>query len=692
MSTMVSTAATGDEPTGLPRRNPVDRIPTGPVDLGGRCEIMPGSTLTELDSAGGAAYAARMQKDRKTECFAIVTDRPVPARIDMMSTFRTVENPNVMRLLDWGAVDWTPEGRRRFVMIYERPGGRRLMQDLSETREPIPDDQIIRTIMPALLFALRELNARGMTCGAIRPTNLFFKDPASPTLVIGDCLSTPAGYGQPVLVETIERGMAQPAGRGPGTIGDDLYALGVTLLVLYLGRNPLADFDDDTIIRLKMDRGTYPAMTSQIRLPQSLLEPLRGLMTDDPKQRWSLSDFDLWLQGRRLSPRQPQVPRRGARPFEFQGEELLHCRSLAKGLARHSAAAAALIERGDVEKWVRRAVGDETRAEALQTAISSAGSGGRGASQEDKLVTRVAIALDPPAPIRYRGISVLPDGLGTALAEAVWQNASIQPFAEFIVAQFPHFWVNCQHDFKPEFVPMVQTFDGYRALLEHVGMGFGIERIIYEMCPACPCLSPQLRDHYVLTPAELLTALDQIAVKPNRGRDPIDRHVVGYIMTHHKKLNDKLLIPLSNPHDPARRMIAMITILADVQNRFGPARLPNLCGWIVSLMDPVFKRFKNRETRERIKAEVTQVARDGVLDGLVRIVDNVDVIRADDKGFLTAMRQYENLTRQIERLRQISADRSATADGTGRQVAAVVTSVVAGLTMVGTVIYLLRFT
>lgn len=687
---MASSAAPDEQPSGPVRSGPAEVLSGAPVDLGGRCEIMPGTQLPALDSPGGAAFAARLTRDRRTEAFAIVTDQPVPARIDVMSTFRSVENPNVMRLLDWGTVDWTAEGRKRFVLIYERPGGRRAMQDLSEVRDPLGDDLIVRTIMPSLLFALREMNARGFTCGGIRPTNLFFKDPATPNLIIGDCLSAPVGYGQPILVETIERGMAQPSGRGPGTIGDDLYALGVTLLILHLGRNPLVDLDDDAVLKLKMDRGTYPALTSQVRLPQSLIEPLRGLMTDDPRQRWSLSDLDLWLQGRRLSPKQPQVPRRGARPFEFQGEELMHCRALARSLARNSAAAASVIERGDVEKWVRRSVGDEARAEAMQSAITSAAAGGRGASQEDKVVTRVSIALDPPAPIRYRGLSVLPDGLGPALAEAMWQNRSPQPFAEFVLAQFPHFWVNCQHEFRPEYVPMVQAFDGYRALLEHVGMGFGIERIVYEMAPACPCLSPQLRDYYVLTPAELLTALDHLATRPTRGRDPLDRHVAAFITTHHKKLNDRLLVPLSNPHDPARRMIALVTVLADVQNRFGPARVPNLCGWLVNLMEPVFKRFKNRDTRERIKAEVTQVAKDGVLDGLVRIVDNIDAIRADDKGFLAAMRQYESLTRQIERLRLASGDKAGMADGTGRQIAAVITSVIAGLTMVGTVIYMLR--
>ncbi|WP_245580077.1 serine/threonine protein kinase [Niveispirillum irakense] len=684
----MATSAAPDEMPEPPAMRPAAHY--APVDLGGRCEIMPGSPLAGLDSAGGSAFASRMARDRKTESFAIITDRPVPARVEALSGFRTIENPALMRLLDWGTVDWTPDGKRRFALVYERPGGRRVMNDLSDVREPFNDDLVTRTLMPNLLYVLREMNARGLTCGAIRPNNLFYKDTVSSAVMLGDCLSTPTGYAQPVLMETIERAQAQPAGRGPGTIGDDLYALGITLLVLVLGRHPLPDLDDEGLIRAKMDRGTYSALTGHLRLPQSLLEPLRGLMTDDAKQRWSLSDLDMWLQGRRHSSKQPQIPRRGARPFDFQGDQLLHCRSLARALARNTAAAAPLIERGEVEKWVRRSVGDETRAEMVQTAITSASVGGRAATQEEKLVARVTIALDPPSPIRYRGIAVMPDGLGPAMAEAMWQNGSIQPYAELVLAQLPMFWVNCQPDFRPEYVPMVQSYDGQRTLLEHVGMGFGIERVLYELCPACPCLAPHLRDYYVLTPAELLAALEQIATKPTRGRDPVDRHVMAFLTTHHKKLNDRLLQPLSSQHDPARRIIAMISILADVQNRFGPARLPHLCAWMVTLMEPVFKRFKNKETREKMKIEVAQAARDGVLDALVRIVDNIDVIRADDKGFLTAMRQYESLTRQIDRLRSGASLKSDATDHAGRQIAAVVTSVIAGLTMIGTVIFMLR--
>lgn len=650
---------------------PPELTNAAPVDLGGRCEIIPGSPLPDFDSPGGQAYVARTRRDRKSDQFAIIAAGRVPARIDVLPAFRGMEHPNLLNVMDWGTVDWSPEGRRRFAIVFERPGGRRLMDDLGDVRDPLPDDALVRGFLPAMLSMLRDMQMRGITCGALRPTNLFFKDPANSAILLADCVSTPAGFGQPLLVETIERGLTQPSGRGAGTIGDDLYALGVSLLVLSLGRNPLRGMEDEAILRAKMDRGSYPALTSGVRVPQGMIEPLRGLISDDAKQRWTLADLDMWLQGRRLTPRQAQVPRRGARPLELEGEEHWHCRALARGMAASPALAAPLIERGDLDKWLRRSLNDEARAELVQSAADSASVGGRSASQEDRMVARVATALDPQAPIRYRGIAVMPDGIGTALAEAVCTGGSVQPLAELVLGQLPMFWVSCQPDFRPEQVPLVQLFDLQRALLEHTGPGFGIERVLYELNPACPCQSTLVADLHVLTLAELLAALDHVAGRPTRGRDVMDRHIAAFIGAHNKKMNDQFFTALTSP-DPARRMVGTLRILSEVQSRFGPAKVPQLCEWLVVLMEPAFKRFKHRQTREKLKEDVKRLAHEGVIDKLVRLVDNPEAIRRDDKGFLMAMRQHEALTKEIQNLgRKIEAGGDA-AEGNGRQVAAVV--------------------
>lgn len=662
----------------------------GNVDLGGRCDIFPGTPLPNFDGPGGRAYACRSRRERKAELYATVIGHDLPVRIDNLSALRSLEHPAVLRVADWGVVDWTPDRRRRFAVMFERPNGRRLFDSMDDTRDPLTDDHIARGLLPSLASALKEFQRGGITCGAIRPTNLFFKDASSAGVMLGDCVTTPAGLAQPVIVETIERSLAQPSGRGVGTVADDLYALGVTLLILHLGRNPLRDLPDEEVIQAKTERGTFPALTSSVRLPTGLIEPLRGLMSDDPKQRWTLAELDMWLQGRRLSPRQPQVPRRGIRPLEFAEKELWHCRSAAAEFSRSPVAANALIERGELDKWLRRSLGDEKRAESVQQAIRTASAGSRGGSIEDRTVTRVAIALDPPAPIRYKGRAIMPDGFGPAIAEAMLEGGGPQPVAEMILAQFPMFWVNCQTDFRPEYVPRLELFEAMRSVLEQTGPGFGIERVLYDLNPTLPCQSPLVREHYPLTCADLLIALDAVAATQGRGRELMDRHIAAFIAMHNKKLNERLLTPLAGGGDPGRRIVAVLSVLADTQRRFGPQRLPELCGWLVAQLEPAFKRFRNRATQEKVKLEAQKAARGGSLDELLKLVDSPEALKADERGFQEARKEYDALSRRIEKLRRGTQNRGSIALGTGRQIAAVASSILAIVVMVVVVVLMTR--
>ena len=99
-----------------------------------------------------------------------------------------------------------------------------------------------------------------------------------------------------------------------------------------MGRNPVRQLDDEAMLQAKIDRGTYPALVGTSRISLNLMEPLRGMLADDPKLRWSLNDLDLWLSGRRLSPRQPQVPRKASRPFELAGTLILALPGAGAGL------------------------------------------------------------------------------------------------------------------------------------------------------------------------------------------------------------------------------------------------------------------------------------------------------------------------------------------------------------------------
>jgi eukaryotic-like serine/threonine-protein kinase len=225
----MATAATAPAPTGRSLE---------PVNLAGRYEILPGTPLPSLDGPGGAAFTVRALRDRKMDVFARVGTLGVPARMDLLSGIRGIEHVALMRMIEWGVVDWPADGMKRIVFILENPGGRRLMNSLNDTRDQMTEEQITRAVIQPLVSALRELSSRGIVHGDVRPTNIFLRDQGTTGIMLGECVSAVTSFGQAPLLLTVERAMAQPSGRGVGSTADDLYALGITILLLFMGRNP----------------------------------------------------------------------------------------------------------------------------------------------------------------------------------------------------------------------------------------------------------------------------------------------------------------------------------------------------------------------------------------------------------------------------------------------------------------------
>ena len=645
--------------------------------VGNRVGMSPSKPQPDFDSVGGRAYAAHYKGAENTaDLVAILCDKGLPSRLESITAMRSIDHPSILRLIDSGIVQWPQDKIYRYVFAYQRPTAPRMKQTIDEPHAVMSDDFLNNHFIIPMIGALVELQRTGIVHNAIRPTNIYWRIGSTASPQLGECLSAPAGYGQPVLFEPPERAMSMPMARGIGQHADDCYAFGVMLTLLILGFNPMQDIDEATILRTKMERGTFGALLGNRRVSPAHIEILRGLLADDASQRWTGTDLEQWINGRRTTPKNTDSGRRAARAYEFLGHEYWQTRPLAMAMSEHVREAAQIIENGSLDKWLRRAMNDETRANNMAEAQVGLKKIGKTANYEDQLIARVCIALDPPAPIRYRGLSVMPMGIANMLIDVLMTGNNSQALAEIISSQLVSLWVDMQQEAKTEVVPLGQQLERMKGFLEKTTFGNGIERVAYELNPGLHCLSPILRAQYVTTPRALLPALERVATSGERPPEPMDRHIAAFLIVRDRRseiLFDSMMAPVSLP----RHGLALLTLYSEMQYRHGPDALPGLAQWLMPLLEPALQRYLGKTIKEKLRDKVKETVTRGNLGLLVKLLDDPQRIERDQQEFMAARMLYLNIMKEIAHLENRLANREIVVRNSGKPMAAAISTFIA---------------
>ncbi|MDR3437941.1 hypothetical protein [Telmatospirillum sp.] len=620
----------------------------GAAVLRDRYVVYPGKPLPDLASPNAEAFHAEDRRDAKKVLFALIVRPGILARTDSMRALKGSDSPGLMTLVEWGTMDWPPLQRKVMAVVYERPTGGRVMATMTSDFKAVDEADLVRKAINPLFAALRVLRSHNVTHRAIRPTNMFWATPEKDRVVLGDCTTIPPAYEQPLLVETIESGMCQPTGRGPGVYADDIYSLGASMALLLQGRNPAGHLDDDTILRRKILQGSVAVLIGEERLSLQTSEFLRGTLCDDPHERWTTESIELWLSGRRLSPLLAKFEKRAARGMPFNGKEYLTARELAIAFVRNWDAVPQLVLDGRLELWVRRSLDVKEKAEAIAAITRDAVmtvNEKRGAAF-DIMVAKVCMVLDSRAPIRYKSLAAMPDGIGAMLGMAVAAGTEVRIIAESLMREIPKAYFQTRETYNPDNSMLDAIFRDLKLWLEKGSIGSGIERVVYEMNDAMPCLSPLTLDDYVLDIRDLLPALDAAAIKVGGKGWPVDRHVAAFIAARAKFDVERQLFDLSQPNSE-RSAMAMLNILAVLQWRLGQGGLQGLATWLGSLMKPVINTFHDREKRTALEKDIPRIARDGNLVELSRVLDSPEEKAVDSQGFQEARAQWAEARREV---------------------------------------------
>lgn len=653
---------------------------SGIATLGDGIEILVDKRLPHLDRGPSLAYAARAKNESTDSFFALVCENHLVPRSIMAPKFAAIMSPGLVRLAGSGVVYWPPAQGQRYVFVYENTLGKPLMKSLGKTGLGWKHENVMKGFIKPMINVLLDMRDADMVHGAINPMNIYEggSDEGIDRVILGECLSTPPSYLQPAVFLPVERAQADPIARGPGTMEDDIYAFGVTLTMVLRSRDPLAGMNDEEIIRQKIELGSYAALTGKDRYTGAILELLRGLLYDDRVQRWTLDEIEAWQEGQRLSPKQSSKKSKAARPIHFNEERYHRPVLLAMDMDLNQSEAVQIIDGGILEQWISRSLEDNLTKGRYEQAIETAQEGGRGPGYWDRLLSRVSIALDPEAPLRFKGLKMHPEGIPYALAETYMLKRDLMPFIEIINQQLVMFWIAAQQEVKVDVGNLISKFDSCRAFLRQNTMGYGIERCLYFLNPECQCISERLQGYYVRNPEDLMFAFEDMSDQPKRPDLFIDRHIAAFLSVKDRRMIDPFLQEL-NGEEYYKKVLANVKILATIQKRSQMQPFPGIAAWIASSLEPVYERFHDRELRTVLRERIEKLKVTGDLVKMITLLDDNELRQRDFLGFKKAMEEYRALTKENEELKRKMEKPETFGRDTGQEVAAIVSGILAAV-------------
>lgn len=606
----------------------------GDVSLGAHYAV---STKDALPAFSGKAVTAYRALDRRmpNEAFIaqICSGETVP-RVDTMAALRGLGRAGMLSLKDFGPVDW-PDGRQRLAVIYSSPGGGRFT--LSTAHQPW---QVVDALLRPAAGALAEIHGHGALHRAIRPDNLFLREPGVSSLTLGPCVATPPGFDQPEIYEPIETAIADPTGRATGGPKHDMFALGMTALALLLGRQPGSEFDRDQVMIRRIELGSLPAVVPLHTLPREIVDALTGLTADDESERWTLADLQKWLDAGR--PDQPRLPNplRVPQPYSIGGKQVRSARSLAYMLGRNWMEAVRHLASDELHRWVHDHAPERMAPALLDQAMVEREPDADAADHDALTVSRAIMALDAEGPIRYRGLAVDPNGLGPFLFDAAAtpeKSAAATGILRYALAlKVVDQRVSRRRPDRRRATRQAINYERLRRWVLSQQPWEGYDRCLYDLNINLPCLSPMTGGRWVASVAELIKALDDAASSGRIAEPVLDSHVAAYIAARFDASGDALLTLMKPTDANDDATIGAIRLFAELQQSYGGAPLPGIALWCAKLARRIAEGFRHRPTRQLMLDTIDRALSTGGIAAILKAVDSPGLKVRDSRAFAQA--------------------------------------------------------
>ncbi|WP_067803374.1 serine/threonine-protein kinase [Actinomadura formosensis] len=279
------------------------------------------TTVAELPVQGAESDLLLVRDAGGDEYVVKIFRRGYRADRDVWAKLPALDSPNVLRILETGHAD----GRDYEVTPYLPAGNLRALM-------PLPADAV-GEVAAQLAAGLTALHRAGIVHRDLKPENVLVVGTDPVSLVIAD-FGLSKVLDQSVVFASSSRTLAYAAPEslsGQVSPARDWWSLGMIVRELATGRAPFQGLSETVVVD---HLATRPVSADDVSDPR-LRMLCRGLLTRDPRQRWTGEQVREWLDGGSPPVAEESVQAEAGSGLPFKGRRFTKRDELARALVEN---------------------------------------------------------------------------------------------------------------------------------------------------------------------------------------------------------------------------------------------------------------------------------------------------------------------------------------------------------------------